>query len=192
MNATSIDRTIVGRSAQSIAYRAEASRVWFEHWSSLRAGDVVPLRSAFDPLAVPKLLPHMLVCDLTEPGIVRIRLMGTAMVRNFAFDPTGGDYLDLVEPERRQAAYRGFVVPASHPCGMRVLGENRYSRGGPVSVETVGLPFRRDDGAGMQMVFVGSRLGPAEAFWRDRGRTRSFHVFERDFIDIGAGIPETA
>ena len=131
----------------------------------------------------------MLICDLTETGIVRIRLMGTEMASHFGFDPTGRDYLDLVAPERRQSAYEGFTVPAGHPCGMRVLGENQYFNGGPITVETVGLPFRRDDGDGMQMVFVGSRLGPANDHWRDRGPTKSFHVFERAFIDIGAGVP---
>jgi queuine tRNA-ribosyltransferase len=45
----------------------------------------------FDPLDVPALLPHMLICDLTEPTIVRIRLVGTGMTSNFGFDPTGGD-----------------------------------------------------------------------------------------------------
>jgi hypothetical protein len=189
MDALAIDRTVETARAGSTSFVANASREWMDHWWSLPRDGIVPVRSAFDPLAVPKLLPHMLICDLTEPGVVRIRLMGTEMASNFGFDPTGRDYLDLVAPERREAAYQGFVVPASRPCGMRVLGENQYFNGGPIAVETVGLPFRRDDGDGMQMVFVGSRLGPSHDRWRDRGPTKSFHVFEREFIDIGAGVP---
>lgn len=189
MNALAIDRTVGAAAAGSASYIATASREWVDHWWSLPRDGHVPVRSAFDPLAVPRLLPRMLICDLTEPGIVRIRLMGTEMASNFGFDPTGGDYLDLVVPERREAAYQGFIVPASHPCGMRVLGENRYSSGGPIAVETVGLPFRRDDGEGMQMVFVGSRLGSSQDLWKDLGQANSFHVFEREFIDIGAGVP---
>ena len=173
----------------SKAFVTEGSRAWARHWLSLPRETVVPSRSVFDPLAVPRLLPHMLICDLSEPGIVRIRLMGTGMVSSFGFDPTGRDYLDLVDPARRQAAYEGFIVPASQPCGMRVLGENRYGNGKTLTVETVGFPFRRDDGAGMQMVFVGTRLDETTGSWPDHGATTSFHVFEREFIDIGAGIP---
>ena len=77
---------------------APASRAWAEHWLSLPRDWVVPLRSAFDPLAVPALIPHMMICDLSEPGVVRIRLMGTGMVSSFGFYPTGRDYLDLVAP----------------------------------------------------------------------------------------------
>ncbi len=167
----------------------EGSRAWAAHWMSLPREGTVPLRPVFDPLAVPRLLPSMLICDLCEPGIVRIRLMGTSMVSSFGFDPTGRDYLDLVDPARRQAAYAGFTVPAGHPCGMRVLGENRYESGRTLTVETAGFPFRRDDGAGMQMVFVGTRVDATAGNWPNYGATVSFHVYEREFIDICAGVP---
>lgn len=175
--------------SETTAYIAQSSRTWANHWWSLPRDGVVPVRSVFDPLAIPTLIPHMLICDLSEPGMVRIRLMGTGMVSSFGFDPTGGNYLDLVEPERRDAAYAGFMVPAAHPCGMRVLGENRFENGKAMAVETVAMPFRRDDGAGMQLVFVGSNIDTSLGPWPDLGRTVCFHVHEREFIDIGAGIP---
>jgi len=168
---------------------ADGSRAWSSLWWSLPRDGLVPLRSAFDPLSVPALLPHMMICDLSEPGVVRIRLMGTGMVKSFGFDPTGRDYLDLVEPERREAALAGFMVPASHPSGMRVLGENRYANGKTMAVEAVSFPFRRDDRAGMQMVFVGSNIDRDLGPWPDLDHTETFHVFERHFIDIGAGVP---
>lgn len=172
-----------------VEFIAEASRVWDAHWRTLPRSGLVPLRSVFDPLAVPGLLPHMLICDLTEPTIVRIRLVGTGMASNFGFDPTGGDYLDLVAPDRREEAFAGFLVPASHPCGMRVLGESRYDSGKVMAVEGVGFPFHRDDGTGSQLVFVGSNIDGNLGRWPDLGRMTSFHVSRRDFIDIGGGIP---
>ncbi len=175
--------------AAATMYVANDNRFWAEHWSSLQRDDLVPLRSALDPVAIPQLLPHMLICDLAEPGVVRIRLMGTRIVQSFGFDPTGRDYLELVAPDRRRSAQEGFLVPAGHPCGMRVLGENRYASGRTVAVESVGFPFRRDDGAGMQMVFVGARIDAADGHWPNLGPTTGFHVFEREYIDIGAGIP---
>lgn len=168
---------------------ADASRAWLAHWLTLPRQGLVPLRSAFDPLDVPGLIPHMLICDLSEAPVVRIRLIGTGMASNFGFDPTGGDYLDLVAPDRREQAYAGFLVPAAHPCGMRVLGESRYENGMAMAVETVGLPFRRDDGAGMQLVFVGSNIDTSLGRWPQLGRLASFHVHERQFIDIGGGVP---
>src|SRR3546814_9571919 len=72
-----------------VEFIAEASRVWNAHWRTLPRSGLVPLRSAFEPLAVPALLPHMLICALTEPTLVRIRLVGTGMATNFGFEPTG-------------------------------------------------------------------------------------------------------
>ena len=179
----------LGNTAAASVFIARASGAWAAHWWSLPRDGVVPLRSVFDPLDIPALIPHMLICDLSEPGMVRIRLMGTGMVSSFGFDPTGRNYLDLVAPERRAEAYAGFAVPAGHPCGMRVLGENRFESGKAMAVETLAMPFRRDDGAGMQLVFVGSNIDTSLGPWPDLGRTVSFHVHERQFIDIGAGVP---
>lgn len=172
-----------------VEFVADASRAWDAHWRTLPRDGLVPWRSVFDPLDVPALLPHMMICDLTEPTIVRIRLVGTGMTSNFGFDPTGGDYLDLVAPDRREEAFAGFLVPANHPCGMRILGESRHETGKAMAVEGVGFPFRRDDGAGSQLVFVGSNIDANLGRWPDLGRMTSFHVYQRDFIDIGAGTP---
>lgn len=175
-----------------IEFISPSSDAWARHWRALPRDGLVPLRSAFDPLGVPDLLPHMMICDLSEPGVVRIRLMGTGMVDSYGFDPTGRDYLDLVAPGRRAAALAGFIVPANHPCGMRAIGEMRYASGKTMAVETAGFPFRRDDGGGMQMVFVGSNIDRNLGPWPELGHTDNFHVFERDFIDIGAGVPDAS
>ena len=58
-----------------------------------------------------------------------------------------------------------------------------------MAVETVAFPFRRDDGAGMHLVFVGSNIDTTLEPWPELGRTTNFRVFERQFIDIGAGVP---
>lgn len=175
---------------ETLVCRAAASRDWARHWSSLRDGALVPLRSRFDPVRVPALLPDMMICDLAVPGEVRIRLMGTRMVSSFGFDPTGRDYMSLVDPDRRVEALRGFTVPAGHPCGMQVDGENRYPDGRSMAVEVMAFPFRRDDGRGMQMVFVGSNVDPRHGRLHDLGRASVFHVFARRFLDIGAGVPD--
>ncbi|MEC9346301.1 MAG: PAS domain-containing protein [Pseudomonadota bacterium] len=175
---------------ESFSCRAPASRDWARYWWSLRQGDMVPPRSRFDPVGVPALLRDMMICDLSEPGRVRIRLMGTRMVSSFGFDPTGTDYLDLVAPDRRAEAYRGFIVPARQPCGMQVEGENRYRDGRSMAVEVMAFPLRRDDGGGMQMVFVGSNVDPRHGRFHDLGRATVFHVFSRRYLDIGAGVPD--
>jgi len=181
----------IARPAPDLAgCRCQASRDWALHWWSLPSDGPVPLRSALDPVRLgPALLPRLVIYDLAEPGVARIRLMGTETAANFGFDPTGRDYLDFVEPERREEALQGFLVPARHPCGMRVVGESRYNTGLATLVETVAFPFRRDDGAGLQMIFVTSQIQRWHLSRWESARLMTFHPVERHFIDIGAGIP---
>src|SRR3546814_18882668 len=84
------------------------------------------------------------------------------------------------------------MVPAAHPCGMRILGESRYDSGKVVAVEGVGFPFRRDDGTGSQLVFVGSNIDTPLGPRPDIGRIPPFHVHERDFIHTARAVPAAA
>ncbi|MBT4488726.1 MAG: hypothetical protein HOC72_14370, partial [Rhodospirillaceae bacterium] len=118
------------------------------------------------------------------------RLIGTDSVARTGFDATGTDYLDAVEPERRASALRGFVVPANHPCGMRVVVVFVYGTGHRTLIEAAGFPFERDDGAGRQMVFVSIELDSKAAYLRDKLDSIDLVGLEtREFIDIGAGVP---
>ncbi|TQV76101.1 PAS domain-containing protein [Denitrobaculum tricleocarpae] len=54
-----------------------------EHWKRLKGARALPLRSAFDPLDVPSLLPHLLMVEVVRDGQdqpfkdFRFRLVGT-------------------------------------------------------------------------------------------------------------------
>jgi hypothetical protein len=63
----------------------------FRYWNEKRGARVMPRRADIDPLEMgPALLPHLMLCDLFDRGLaIRFRLVGTAVVKYFGFDPTG-------------------------------------------------------------------------------------------------------
>lgn len=77
-----------------------------QYWEDKRRGRPMPARDDIDPLEMgPKLLPHLVLCDLFDHGArVRFRLVGTTVVKRLGFDPTGqyladqmrGGYIDLL------------------------------------------------------------------------------------------------
>jgi hypothetical protein len=72
-----------------------------DYWAGLPATALgVPLRSDFDPVALPaRVLPHIWMVDLErEPRRFRFRLCGSHLVRALGFDPTGR-YYDEVFPD---------------------------------------------------------------------------------------------
>ncbi|MEQ8817496.1 MAG: PAS domain-containing protein [Thalassobaculum sp.] len=161
------------------------------HWFSLPRPphSLIPLKSALDPLAIPKLLPRVLLHDLRQPGRAILRLVGTGLVEQYGFDPTGHDYERYVEPERWPSALAELVKVAGHPCGMRVLTEHVHSDGRVHENEAVGLPLEADDGSGRFLLFVDEIVKAPVGIDPRRRPVRHLVVKQRDYLDIGGGAP---
>ncbi|EDP62998.1 hypothetical protein BAL199_19136 [alpha proteobacterium BAL199] len=163
---------------------------WIKHWWTLPHVHLIPLRASFDPADVPSLLPFLEMHDLREPGVSRLRLVGTKVAQRHGKDPTGEDYLRFVTPERRDEAYRGLMIPYQHPCGMRVVMSNTFESGLSALIEAVGLPFQFNDTGGPMVMFTDVIVGDAMHLHTNLGRLVRYVLHERQFIDVGAGIPE--
>ncbi len=81
---------------------ARLYRLWLEK----RKAGRLPGRKDFDPVEMPKLLPHLTLFDVErEPLRFRIRLVGTGIVAAMGRDTTGYylDELDRIEEVERRA-----------------------------------------------------------------------------------------
>ncbi|HEY9566612.1 MAG TPA: PAS domain-containing protein [Thalassobaculum sp.] len=174
-----------------VGFRGPFCRSLYEYWLGLPKprGSLLPLKSALDPTAIPRLLSRVVLHDLRHPGRSILRLVGTGMAEQYGFDPTGRDYLDLVAPERRDSALDQLRKIAAHPCGMRVLIEGLHDAGRSILDEAAGFPFEADDGSGRFLLFVDEPLEQRGVHDPRRKPLTSLRVLEREFIDIGAGVP---
>ena len=177
-----------------VTFRSQMCRALYEYWLGLPkpAGSVLPLKSALDPTAIPRLLSRVVLHDLRQPGRSIIRLAGTGMTEQYGFDPTGHDYIQYVAPERRQSALGELIKVAGHPCGMTVLIEQIQPSGAGIISESTGLPFEADDGSGRFLLFVDEPLDSPNSYDPGHKRLDILTVHERLYIDIGAGIPPAA
>ena len=69
-------------------------RAVFAYWDGLRDGRPMPSREDFDPLAIPRHLPGILMVEVEGVdedgvGIYRYRVVGTTEVQNRGHNPTG-------------------------------------------------------------------------------------------------------
>ena len=72
----------------------------FAFWLSRRSGRSVPLKSAIDPVEMPRhIIPHLFIYERTPDGRLRCRLGGTAVCTAFQYDPTGRYLDEMVPPE---------------------------------------------------------------------------------------------
>jgi hypothetical protein len=71
----------------------------YRYWDRLRGPRFAPARADIDPIAIPTLLPHILLIDIIAPGRYRYRLVGTEVERNFGKAMTGGYIHELARGE---------------------------------------------------------------------------------------------
>jgi hypothetical protein len=70
----------------------------YEYWLSIRPTSGLPGRQHVDPSAIPTVLPHLFIVDVSrDPLRFRYRLVGTAYVELMGRDLTGA-YYDEVHP----------------------------------------------------------------------------------------------
>ena len=175
-------------------FLTDRCRALYAYWGDLPKAPhgQIPLKSALDPLAIPRLLPRVLLHDLRQPGRAILRLVGTGLVEQYGFDPTGHDYARYVEPERWPSAIRELTKVATHPCGMRVLTEHIHTGGEVHENEAVGLPLEADDGSGRFLLFVDEIVKAPPTINTRRRPMQRLIVKQRDYFDIGAGVPPAA
>lgn len=70
------------------------------YWGRIRGQKRIPLKRDFDPAAVPRVLPSVILLDVLWPGPeFRYRLMGTRWVDHFDRDYTG-QFMRAIEHQR--------------------------------------------------------------------------------------------
>ena len=167
------------------------NKAFADHWLSLRGDETLPHVDDFFPEHVPQLLESFVIYDLESPEMIRIRLAGAAILSRHGFNSMGTNYLDLVEPSRRAKASEAFWLLATQPCAMRVVLEHRYKSGLVAHTEALGMPMAVPEGASPRLYYTGEEI---ENEWRGRleepGKSTYLGVVRRDFIDIGAGVPD--
>lgn len=172
-----------------VDFKTPECRAFAAYWGSLpRTPGGVPRRRDFDPCALPSLLPHMLIHDLSDPANSVLRLVGTRIVERLGFDPTGRSYLSLVPEERRPSALACLRAMADLPCGMHVVIEWGYSNGFRQEGESFGLPFTTEAG-GTHLIFVDMPIDRSFYDPKQSGTLAALGVRDRTYIDLGAGVP---
>jgi len=64
---------------------------FFEHWRARMGAAGWPRRGDLDPVAIPRLLPHLMITESGADGSETLRLVGTHIVDHLGFDPTRRD-----------------------------------------------------------------------------------------------------
>lgn len=174
-----------------IIFFDSANKDFFEYWQGLPRTGLVPDKSHFLPEDVPELLPTITIYELASADYIYFRLSGTALDVRDGFNRTGKNYLDYVAPERKEKASEALWLLAKHPCAMRVVMTYTSTGGLVKKIESIGTPMI-DSETGRKFLYYSSReLTPdANEIHVPEDKLKFITILRRDFIDIGAGVPD--
>ena len=71
----------------------------YKYWDGLRHGRLAPARRDIDPMAIPAVLPYIIMYDVLPNGGYNIRLVGEAVVDFVGRNGTGGPAGSMLPPE---------------------------------------------------------------------------------------------
>jgi len=97
------------------------------YWRGLATAPARPRRADLDPVAIPRLLPQVMITKLTPDGREHVRLAGTHIVDHLGFDPTGSD-LNAADEGSRFASFCRTLNRS-----MREAGKPVYAGGNHIS-----------------------------------------------------------
>lgn len=127
------------------------------HWRALAGSRPMPMRRDFDPLLVPKLMPHIMLKDVRrDPLDFRYRLVGTTVRHHSTADYTGR-WMSQIDHQGPNSVVWNVCATAAMTATPVLL---RPPYAGPqrdfLWVEAAVLPLSAEDGgpASMLLLFV--------------------------------------
>ncbi|MCW5771923.1 MAG: PAS domain-containing protein [Rhodospirillaceae bacterium] len=167
------------------------ARRFAAYWLSLPCQDLVPARSALDPVAIPDLLPHFMLWEINDVVHARFRLVGSAVRDWFGTELTGKPVLDIHAEGSRHKAVQAGAVMAATPCGAWGLMALRSPTLYDFLVEVLCLPML--DAEGKVGLFANTMERVQDRRFFDAmaaSGARAINFVEHRFVDIGAGLPQ--
>ncbi len=173
------------------SFKHPSTKTVFEYWVSLNGGRP-PEARLLDPIAIPKLMPYVLVLqrcfERGDGGFVH-RFAGTGVCDFVGIELTGLPLDKFLPKAMLPSAEMNLISMLDVPCGRWNTSVTRSAAGRVSEVEYLSLPLC--DGGGEPdriMVFMAvlSTQGFGEASALVEKRVSS------EWIDLGSGVPAAA
>jgi len=137
----------VDLAGQKIAFISSQTRDLSDYWFQLaRDADGLPTRTSFDPIAIPRLLPNILLLERLGDGNHQVRLQGTAFRERGLIDRTGEILKREDADVERSALYQAVDKVLDTPCGLRLICVEQNLKGKRSLVEIASYPLTDHNG----------------------------------------------
>jgi len=120
----------------------------------------------------------------------RIRLFGTANVRRWGFEATNTVLFDYVAPQNQLQLAGIFSALHALPCGVIMAGQELYTSGQILEIETALFPVQAAQGQPPVLFGLMSSFEIPQPNMPDVVLASAFYkIHSATYLDVGGGIP---
>jgi len=174
-----------------VAFHTDPPRRLYKYWLSLPKVGLLPPRSVVNPADIKDILPQIAIAEWNPPDELKYRLAGTGVVERYGFDPTGRNILELINAEEKASMADNLTRIMGTPCGARSVRQEAYEREYQQFVEHAVFPLDREGDGKLILIAATGLLKETDARFISGSLSRIERPREFEFIDIGAGVPES-
>lgn len=132
----------------------------YDYWLARRRDTGFMLRADLDPMAIPRLLKHLILSDVGEDGrAIRYRVVGTDIVAAHGSDYTGKTIEELTSGATLDYTWRLYGIVVARAVPVYSEGYFRWAQKEHRWTKRLHLPLSRG-GAAVDMVLAGQVFEP--------------------------------
>lgn len=168
---------------------SEDSRLFLAAWNRWRGGKMLPCRSDMDITTIARLMPRVVLLEISGPERMIFRLAGGEIEQYLGQRLQGRDYVAMAEPDHQARRARMMWRMMSQPCAAVNVYRFADPDGSRRLIQVCGAPILADEpGAPIQLLAVASNL--RRLGWGEGSIPHDPSATGLCFIDIGAGLPQ--
>ncbi|MCE7997802.1 MAG: hypothetical protein HEP70_02970 [Rhodobiaceae bacterium] len=146
--------------------------------------DKLPMRT------MASMLPNITVMERVDNDTIVYRITGENIVARLGFNPTGKNFLDLIDPSVRAETALTNKLGLEERCGHYAIYENQYESGRIMMSESLMLPMRKTKDGDIAFIFGYHVHHQATDIGLLGARTAlGVRWVLAEYVDIGFGIP---
>ena len=152
----------------------------------------IPLKKAFNPLALPKLLPNYLLVEIPQFGQSKVLIAGERVTEDYGFPLKNTDLLDLAAPEEKIILSEIHRSAFSHPCAIYTKQQMDRKSGPSITVTHHSYPLVSSDDATKYLLIYFENLNASQSgVIMEETYITTSNYCDLQFINIGNGVPST-
>ncbi len=177
--------------AQSLA--PETLRALIDCYRQAQCENDVASRDSLPMRAMATMLPNVTLMERVDNDTIIYRIAGENVVSRLGFNPTGSNFLDLIEPSARAETALTNKLGLEKRCGHYAVYENQYESGRKMMSESLMLPMRKTREGEIALIF-GYHVHHQATDMGQLGARTALGVrwVIAEYVDIGFGVPGTA